>query len=86
MRGTFLNAGLHLSHLQDMVHRLVGQPVIRQGIKTADSREQWSLFLTAYLIDPRLQSLLGPGWHIRESFFIAFSQHPERTLMRDNVT
>ena len=40
MRGTFCNPRLALADLQDVIHRLVGQPVVRQGVKAADTGEQ----------------------------------------------
>lgn len=40
MRRTFCDPGQALAHLQNMVHRLVGQPVVRQGVEAADTGEQ----------------------------------------------
>lgn len=44
--GAFGNSGLALPHLEDMVHRLVSQPVVRQGVKPADTGEKGTRRLT----------------------------------------
>lgn len=48
---TFCDPGLALAHLQDMVHRLVGQPVICQGVKPADAGEQGTRMFAPDLVN-----------------------------------
>lgn len=52
MRRAFSNTRLLLPDLQNMVHRLVGQPVVRQGVKPADTGEQRTRLLAPDLVNP----------------------------------
>ncbi len=70
MRGTSVQAGLALTHLQDMVHRLVGQPLLREAVVPADACEQGARCLAPYLVHPQLQSLPGAGRDICQPFLV----------------
>jgi hypothetical protein len=61
VRGAFRYSGLALAHLQDMVHRLIGQAVVRQGVKAADAGEQRPFLLPANFLNPLLQPLPVPA-------------------------
>ncbi|SLV89613.1 Uncharacterised protein [Klebsiella pneumoniae] len=78
--------GLALAHLQDMVHRLVGEPVQGHIPEAADAGEQRPGRLTPDCIDPDLQPRPGPGRNVSQALLIPLAQHPQDPVLRDNVT
>lgn len=52
VRCAFRNTRQLLAHLQDMVHRLIGQPVVHQGVKPSYTGEQRPGFFPPHVIDP----------------------------------
>lgn len=69
-----------------MVNRLIGETVVRQGVKAADSGEQWPVFFSPNFINPLLQPLPGTGRHVGQSLLVSLTQHKKRSLISDNVT
>lgn len=85
MRGTLLNTGLKLADLQDMAHRLVGEPALCHHVLPTDTRKQRTACLSSYLVYPKLQPLLGFGRDIGQPFLIAFTQHLQRPVCEHNI-
>lgn len=86
MRGTFLNPGLALAHVEDMVYRLVGQPVGGEGVKAADTRKQRPGRLAPDLVHPVLQPLPAAGREVGQPLPVPLAQHPQGLPGGDNVT
>lgn len=76
MRCALRYPGLVLSHLQDMVHSLVSQSFMGQGIETTDAGEQRSGSLAPDLIDPQLEALPASRRHEGQPLFISLTDHP----------